>query len=209
MTLSKRYALGKIRFNSFDLEKWLPQVIDRLERCIEENPLVSINTDVIEITNVNSSCSCCGGFYQFKQWIGDEFEDVNLSRFTENGEHCLVAVTKFVNLLKQQSNNNCNFGNGLCCIECSKIQIYSSINFTAKFNKTADCYYCECPILPHFKCTNCIIECNCKYREGNSSRCYNFCCNECAATIQIDRREGWTAPECVIEDNHDNFDDDN
>ena len=205
MTLSKRYALGKIRFNSFDLEKWLPQVIDRLERCIEENPLVSINTEVIEINNVHSECSCCGGFFQFKQWIGDNRDKDLIDKVyqTESGEHCLAAVTKFVNLIKQQSDNNCNFGNGLCCIECSEIQIYRKIYFTAKFNKSALCYYCKCPILPHFKCMQCIIECGCQYNnEYSDEPCYNFCCNQCAESKQIDG--DWIAPECVTEENNDN-----
>ena len=213
LTLNKRYALDKIRFNCYYIEKWLPQVIKRLEKCIEENPLVQINTEAVEICDVYSDCSgpCCGSFYQFKPWEGDEKDTPEdfYSRQTVNGENCLAAVTKFVNLLKQQSNDKCNFANGLCCIECSKIQIYKDINFTAKFNRTALCYYCECPILPNFKCLDCLIECGCHYDEGNQ-RCYNFCCNDCAEAKEINR-DDWTAPECVIEGNSDddNFGEDN
>lgn len=159
-----------------------------------------MHTEVVEITYVHTDCyaKCCGGFKQAKeQWKGDA---ASSGRLVEDGANCLVAVTKFIKLLQKLSNNKCKFSNGLCCIECSNINIYKVIHFTADKNKTALCYYCKCLILPNFKCLDCLISCDCQYHDdgGVGDFCGNFCCKDCAATKQIGGH--WTAPACVIGD---------
>ena len=207
LTLNKRYALGKIRFDSYYLEHWLPSLNEQLEKCILEDSQVVMNTEVVEITNVSSDCPmpCCAGFRQAKSsWEGDV---ISSSDIIENGGKCLATVTKFVNLLKQLSNNKCKFANGLCCIDCSEINIYDKNHFTADLNKISFCYYCECPMLPNFKCLSCITACNCTYIGEDNEGCNQFCCKDCKEAKQIDGNE-WTAPGCVNADEDDAEDDD-
>lgn len=197
LTLNEKYALGKIRLTCGYLEYWLPSVIELLSVIIEKNPEVSINTKIIEI----GSCGSIwdepnNGFWQSKSWNGDiegnDWDEV------ETGKTCVHAVTTFVNLVKQLSRNKCNFANGLSCIECSAINLYHEIPFTADMNKESKCHYCETPILPNFKCNGCCNHCLCGRNRGRNC-CKGFCCNDCKVSKQINCRT-WRWPNCTDED---------
>ena len=203
LTLSKKYALGKIRLSSGYMERWLPSVIELLAFMVEENPEISINTEIIEI-------GWCGyswdepnhGFWHPKSWEGDNYrDDFHYHYAIETGENCIKAITTFVNLVKQLSSNNCKFANGISCIQCSAIHLYRKIPFTADMNKDSCCYYCKTPIFPNFKCRDCINYCHCKDYDGNyeRDRCKGFCCSDCEVSKEINRQT-WRLPDCQHED---------
>ena len=200
LTLKEKYALGKIRLSSVYLELWLPSVIDLLEVIIEENPeaSITINTEIIEI-------GWCGsiweepnhGFFLSKRWEGDiKGNDDFHWPPVETGENCINAVTTFVKLVKRLSSNKCNFANGLSCIECSAINLYHEIPFTADMNKDSICHYCKTPILPNFKCIGCYNYCHCENDDDyGRDRCKGFCCNDCEVSKQINSQT-WKSPNC-------------
>ena len=205
LTLSKKYALGKIRLTSSYIERWLPSVIELLALIVEENPEVSINTEVIEIGWCGDICDEPNhGFWQAKNWEGDNTgSDFHYHNEIETGENCIKAITTFVNMVKQLSSNNCNFANGLSCIQCSAIHLYREIPITADMNEDSCCYYCKTSILPNFKCRDCINYCHCKDHGNNDFEdCKGFCCSDCEVSKQINRQT-WRSPDCPNEDNED------
>ena len=204
LTLNKKYALGKVRISSADIEQWLLSVIDLLAGIVEENPEVSIHTEIIEIGWCGDNCNDPNiGFWQRKSWEGDTtVNDWDWSG-VGTGENCIKAVTTFVNLVKQLSSNKCNFGNGLSCIQCSAINLYYEIPFTADMNKDSYCYYCDIPILPNSKCIDCYNYCRCKDEGNDFEDCKGFCCNDCEVSNQI-KRQTWRAPNCQYQTNDEN-----
>ena len=198
--LNTKMKIQVCALTSSYIERWLPSVIELLALIVEENPEVSINTEVIEIGWCGDICDEPNhGFWQAKKWEGD---DRNSSR-AETGENCVKAITTFVNLVKQLSSNNCNFANGLSCIQCSAIHLYHEIPITADINKDSCCYYCKTPIFPNFKCKDCYNYCHCKdYGKNDFEDCKGFCCNDCEVSKQINRQK-WRSPSCPNEDEDD------
>ena len=184
LTLNKRYALGKVRLNSFYISKWLPKVLDLLSIMIKDDPQLSVNCEVIEIGEICDDCDQLHGFE------------------TEDGYDDLVdieIITSFVHLVKKLSNNMCIFPNGICCIACSEINLYSRferIGYDFGRNDIdALCHYCSVPILPNFKCNNCTTRCNCNTSDERYS-CKNFVCSDCVEVNMINVDIGWTSPVC-------------